>query len=409
MVESGFFEEQMCAPSNAFNIIDELYTGTWCRLIKAERQGQWWMLKCLKEEFLEKPIFCEMLKKEYQILSRLSHPHIIKAVGLEDIPTLGLCIVMEYVEGTTLDKAELSKNAKIRILNQLTEALSYIHSLQIVHRDLKPSNILVTSNGKNVKIIDFGLSDADSYVILKQPAGTLRYASPEQQADSIPDSRNDLYSLGIIMHEMGLGWKFANVIRKATRDVEHRYPTAEAMQQAINRSHTTPIFTLIGTVMFIFLLFAWTQFYFTQENRLSAASSESHNSESQIDTIVACTEKNNGSTYQIDEQRVSLESQNERAVKTCTYQDILEEAKERLDAFMRENGYDAVMHSDFTKSGEFIKKATDEEKRIVEHLQEAATDVDCSQLPYDLSVYNLEQYIQPMLDAIEKYKDDDRE
>ena len=95
----------------------------------------------------------------------------------------GPCIVMEYIDGVTLDKfleGKPSKQLRRKVVDQLIDALAYIHGKQIVHRDLKPSNILVTRNGSNVKIIDFGLSDADDYAILKQAAGTLKYMAPEQ-------------------------------------------------------------------------------------------------------------------------------------------------------------------------------------------------------------------------------------
>lgn len=55
---------------------------------------------------------------------------------------------------------------------------------------------MVTANGGNAKILDFGLSDTDSYCILKHPAGTDKYISPEQLTESVPDCRNDIYSLG---------------------------------------------------------------------------------------------------------------------------------------------------------------------------------------------------------------------
>ena len=62
----------------------------------------------------------------------------------------------------------------------ISEAFTEFHLQGVVHRDLKPANILITDNGADVKIIDFGLSDADRYAILKQPAGTLGFSAPEQ-------------------------------------------------------------------------------------------------------------------------------------------------------------------------------------------------------------------------------------
>jgi serine/threonine protein kinase len=72
---------------------------------------------------------------------------------------------MEYVDGTTLAEwltTNPSKAARQRVMMQLLDALEYIHSLQLVHHDLKSSNILITRNGQNVKLIDFGLSNTDS-------------------------------------------------------------------------------------------------------------------------------------------------------------------------------------------------------------------------------------------------------
>lgn len=65
--------------------------------------------------------------------------------------------------------------ARRRAVGQILDAIAYFHLQGVVHRDLKPSNILITDNGADVKIIDFGLSDADRYAILKQPAGTLGF------------------------------------------------------------------------------------------------------------------------------------------------------------------------------------------------------------------------------------------
>ena len=111
---------------------------------------------------------------------------------------------MEYIDGIHLREYLNSKNYNshviLKILDELCQALSYIHSLQIIHRDLKPENILITRNGSNVKLIDFGLSDTDSYSILKHPAGTLKYASPEQKVPQTTIyNKADIYSLGVIL------------------------------------------------------------------------------------------------------------------------------------------------------------------------------------------------------------------
>ena len=105
---------------------------------------------------------------------------------------------------------------------EIVKAVAYVHSLQAVHRDLKPSNIMITRNGSQVKLINFGLSDTDSFVILKQPAGTKGYVSPEQSRGSVTDERNDIYSLGIILQDMQLGWLWHGVVRKAVKPIDER-------------------------------------------------------------------------------------------------------------------------------------------------------------------------------------------
>ena len=80
-----------------------------------------------------------------------------------------------------------------KIAEELMDAVGYLHSKGIVHRDLKPENILITRNGEHLKLIDFGLADSDSYAILKQPAGTSGYMSPEQKVTAVADVRNDIY------------------------------------------------------------------------------------------------------------------------------------------------------------------------------------------------------------------------
>ncbi len=105
--------------------------------------------------------------------------------------------------------------------------------MQVVHRDLKPSNMMVTRNGSVLKLIDFGLADADSYAILKEPAGTDGYVSPEQQKGGPTDVRNDIYSVGVILDKMKLNLSYRLGLKRCLRPLEERYPNMTAMRACI--------------------------------------------------------------------------------------------------------------------------------------------------------------------------------
>jgi len=176
-----------------------------------------------------------MLHKEFELLMKAQHPGIVQATGLEDVPGLGECIVMEYVEGCTLKEVMeqgLSSRTAARLMDELTDAVAYIHSLGIVHRDLKPSNIIVTQGG-HVKLIDFGLADTRAHAFLKQSAGTERYMSPEQAAGGKPDARNDIYSLGVIMQGMPLPWSYRRSIARCLCPIEGRWAGIEELKESI--------------------------------------------------------------------------------------------------------------------------------------------------------------------------------
>ena len=207
--ESGFVGNEVPLMTSSFVEITLLYDSSrgYVRLFKAQRMGKWFVLKCLKKEYAENPLYQTLLRKEFEVGYSLSHPHIVQTIGFETIPSYGVCIVLEYIDGITLREYMKgryhSHQETVRWVDELCQALSYIHTRQIVHRDLKPENILITANGHHVKLIDFGFSDADNYAILKEPAGTHRYAAPEQmKRGKKVDGRVDIYALGVILKEL---------------------------------------------------------------------------------------------------------------------------------------------------------------------------------------------------------------
>ncbi len=257
--EGTGFEQCTIIPSSGYSM-----------LIKAKRNGRWWVLKGLKQDYRSLPLYEELLKKEYGILVQMQHPSVVQAIGMEQSENYGSCIVMEYIDGITLTeflKHSPSLTQRKQIAGMLMDAVEYIHSKQIVHRDLKPENILITHNGKNLKVIDFGLADTDAHTQLKQPAGTLKYMSPEQMQNSIADVRNDIYSLGCILQELHLGFAYKSIIHKCVCEIQSRYHNVASLRLAYDRLRYLPFLIAIPFMLLCLALTAWAlHSAFSQQN-----------------------------------------------------------------------------------------------------------------------------------------------
>lgn len=235
---SGYIKDSFEGISREFTDVEIMTTSDTNIVAKAKRYGRWWLLKGLKKEIAGEAGYQQRLRKELEIVMPLQHPNIVTAVGLEEVEGLGLCIVMEYVDGMTLKEwlqGKTTRQAQRRVLRELLEAIDYIHKKGIVHRDLKPENIIITRNGENVKLIDFGLADTDSHAVLKQPAGTTGYMSPEQKEIPVADVRNDIYSLGVIMQQMNLGRGYLYIINRCVAPIDKRWGSISEMLQGIKR------------------------------------------------------------------------------------------------------------------------------------------------------------------------------
>ncbi len=281
---SGYLLDSFEGISRQFTDVTILNTSKVNIVAKAKRYGRWWLLKGLNKQVANETAYIQRLRKELELLMQLEHHFVVSTVGLEIVEDLGNCIVMEYVEGTTLKEWLREKHTykdRKRIAIQLGEAVDYIHTKGIVHRDLKPENIIITKNGNNVKLTDFGLADSCSYAILKQPAGTPQYMSPEQMQTAVADVRNDIYSLGIVYSEMNLGYGFKHIIHRCLKPIELRYQNVSELRNAIHKQEKiTAIFAWSAIVLLVVVA---AFIIVTQTLRISELRQQmSHNKQEQI-------------------------------------------------------------------------------------------------------------------------------
>lgn len=157
----------------------------------------------------------QRLHEEAEKLASLNHPNIVKFINYHIDEIGNVYLIMEYAEGVTLEdyirtKTGLIVESKILpILEPVLDAFEYAHKHKVVHRDIKPSNIIITTEG-TPKILDFGISTImdDSHDSEAQEAfimGTPSYMSPEQVKGKGIDFRSDIYSLGVLLHQMLTG------------------------------------------------------------------------------------------------------------------------------------------------------------------------------------------------------------
>lgn len=153
--------------------------------------------------------------REALALSRLQHPGIALLYEFDREGDTDF-LVLEHVPGETLEamlaRGPLPERDAVAIAQQVVAALAAAHAEGIIHRDLKPGNVMVTPAGQ-VKMLDFGVArlaaPADrahsGATTVATRLGTLAYMAPEQLFGSDVDARADLYSTGVMLHEMVAG------------------------------------------------------------------------------------------------------------------------------------------------------------------------------------------------------------
>ena len=200
--------------------------------------------------------YMNLFRKEFELGIELEHPNIVRYFDYGE-DEKGPFIKMDYVDGESLDKfvathPDFLKNNtnRQRLLNELLDALAYLHGKRMLHLDLKPSNILITNNGHHVKLVDLGFAWTDGYL---HDAGFSRdYCAPEQLANKVEQisPATDIYALGKIMQRFHLA-KDSVVKRCLKENPQERFQSIDALKKVL-RPKRWPL--LVSAALFVGLL-----------------------------------------------------------------------------------------------------------------------------------------------------------
>jgi serine/threonine protein kinase/Tol biopolymer transport system component len=209
-----------------YRIIDPLGKGGMGEVFAAEdmRLHRRVALKILPPIFAADPAYRQRFEREAQAVAALNHPNIVTIHSVEE-DNGRLFLTMELVDGRPLSDlippGGVPIERLLRIGAEVADAMAAAQEQGITHRDLKPGNVMVTSSGR-AKVLDFGLAKlreaesapaTDDVTRMAQSdvtgegkiIGTVAYMSPEQAEGKAVDPRSDIFSLGVVLHEMATG------------------------------------------------------------------------------------------------------------------------------------------------------------------------------------------------------------
>jgi eukaryotic-like serine/threonine-protein kinase len=163
-------------------------------------------LKIMHPSTHDEVALAERFRDEARFAAQLSHPNIVTVHDYVEYEGLAY-LVMEFVDGPTLaallTRGPLAPSEVRRLVRQLASALVVAHGAGIIHRDIKSANVMVV--GDRAQLMDFGIArslDEDSRTLTGQVLGTAHYLSPEQALGRSVGPATDIYSLGVLAHEM---------------------------------------------------------------------------------------------------------------------------------------------------------------------------------------------------------------
>ncbi len=177
--------------------------------------GQRVAIKVLHPHFADYSDVRLRFRREAQLMAKLNHPNIVHLIRYEENGNT-LFLVQEYVDGVNLEvyltqqRGLIPEKEAKELFCKLLEAIAYAHDNGVIHRDIKPANIIITK-GSQITVVDFGIAKIAEGSVggfgtkTGTRIGTVVYMSPEQVNGEEVDQRTDIYSLGVLLHQMLTG------------------------------------------------------------------------------------------------------------------------------------------------------------------------------------------------------------
>src|SRR5579863_2625786 len=204
-----------------YEILEKLGEGGMGAVYKARdmRLQRMVALKFLPAEITATPERIARFELEARAISTLNHPHIGTIHSMEEYAIEGYAtrrfLVLEYLPGGTLrERLKACRAANqafpladaVKIGIEIAQGLAHAHRKGIVHRDIKPENVMFTAE-RVLRITDFGLAKSPTSDLTRDgtTVGTASYMAPEQATHNETSPRSDLFSLGVMLHEMIAG------------------------------------------------------------------------------------------------------------------------------------------------------------------------------------------------------------
>ena len=208
-------------------------------------------LKLLHAQLSEEASFAERFKREARTMRQLRHPNILGVAETGQLKDGRIYLKLPLLTGGTLEErvkeGPADEELLLRWARQMLSAVAYIHERGVVHRDIKPSNFLLDGDA-DLKLADFGVARREEDVRLTralEQMGTMAYMSPEQMRGGEAGPPSDVFSLGMVLHELATGEErpakpgagvpapLGDMVRRMCATLPSERPTAAALLKEV--------------------------------------------------------------------------------------------------------------------------------------------------------------------------------